>query len=223
MFVDIPPTLANSIPGLRDSTVLPRLKRVRQKITNKLKFARAQLKHQKQIPKVDDSSFLNNVNFISNKETKQMNRIPNNIINDNNCMLLSEKYNQSTSLINNNLTKSSNLQPLFNVIQIPENENNKSDRVAFNNINCNYDRHKNNNSDDKISNDEKKSSQSHVQYNDLLSSKPQFVFENPQCTTPTLNLNSKKNDKIGCLSECVNHSSVYTQNTDSSITKKCKL
>jgi len=222
MFVDIPPTLASSIPGLRDSTALPRLKRVRQKITNKLKFARAQLKHQKQIPKVEHSSFLNNEKKISDKETKHLNRIPNNITNDNICMLLSEKYNQSTSSINNNLSKSPNLHPLFNVIQIPENENNKSDQVASININCNYDRHKYNSSDDKIPNEEKKSSQSHVQSNDLAYSKSQFVFENPQCTT-TLSLNSKENDKIGCFSECVNHSNIYTQNTDSSITKTSKL
>lgn len=80
MFVDIPENLALSIPGLRDPSSLPHLKRVRQKIKNKLKFARAQLKHNHELlKKVNVSPTLNDVLTASDTEIKSIDRVPKNI------------------------------------------------------------------------------------------------------------------------------------------------
>lgn len=79
MFVDIPENLALNIPGLRDPSSIPHLKRVRQKIKNKLKFARAQLKNnQELLKKVKISSTLNDILTISD-EKKSIDRISKNI------------------------------------------------------------------------------------------------------------------------------------------------
>lgn len=95
MFVDIPENLALSIPGLKDPSSLPHFKKVREKIKNKLKVARAQLKSQQEIIKKDESFTILNDNFVRpDKNIKEESRIPKNIVDDNHMQLAEKSKNQ---------------------------------------------------------------------------------------------------------------------------------
>lgn len=73
MFVDIPKEVAINIPGLRNPSSLPHLKKVRQKIKNKLKIAEAQLKHQQEISKtLENSSIKNKTLTVSDKTNSHL-------------------------------------------------------------------------------------------------------------------------------------------------------
>jgi len=82
MFVNIPEKLAINIPGLRDPSSLPHLKKVQQKIKNKLKIAKAQLKSLHKIPKVESSSVFEDISFASDKDESNINRISENSFDD---------------------------------------------------------------------------------------------------------------------------------------------
>ncbi|XP_025198118.1 Bloom syndrome protein homolog [Melanaphis sacchari] len=82
MFVNIPEKLAITIPGLRDPSSLPHLKKVRQKIKNKIKVAKAQLKSQKSITKFENSSILDDIFVASDEDENLANRISENIFDD---------------------------------------------------------------------------------------------------------------------------------------------
>lgn len=105
MFVDIPTSLAINIPGLRDASSLPHLKKVRQKIKNKLKIAKAQLKYQQNSKKVENSSISNDIFLISDEKTNNKSRVLK--TNDNkSCTIFPKKY--STDATDNNSIKLSN-------------------------------------------------------------------------------------------------------------------
>lgn len=82
MFVNIPEKLAINIPGLRDPSSLPHLKKVRQKIKNKLRVAKAQLKSQQKIPNIENSSVLDDIFVESDEDENHVNRTSENVFND---------------------------------------------------------------------------------------------------------------------------------------------
>ncbi|XP_050061310.1 recQ-like DNA helicase Blm isoform X2 [Aphis gossypii] len=82
MFVNIPEKLAINIPGLRDPSSLPHLKKVRQKIKNKLRVAKAQLKSQQKIPNIENSSVLDDIFVASDEDENYVNRISENALDD---------------------------------------------------------------------------------------------------------------------------------------------
>ncbi|XP_060844582.1 recQ-like DNA helicase Blm [Rhopalosiphum padi] len=105
MFVSIPEKLAINIPGLRDPSSLPHLKKVRQKIKNKLKVAKAQLKNQQKISEVKNSSVLDDIFVASDKDEKCVN-------------IISEKFFDDIQLVHDknlcfpiNLNKNSQINP----------------------------------------------------------------------------------------------------------------
>ncbi|XP_060858360.1 recQ-like DNA helicase Blm isoform X2 [Metopolophium dirhodum] len=98
MFVNIPEKLAINIPGLRDPSSLPHLQKVRQKIKNKLKFAKAQLKSQQKMTKVESSSVFDDIFVASDNDENHVNRISENILKD-------EKLCFSKNLNNNSQSK----------------------------------------------------------------------------------------------------------------------
>lgn len=130
MFVDIPTSLAINIPGLRDASSLPHLKKVRQKIKNKLKVAKAQLKYQQNSKKVENSSISNDIFLISGKKTNNKSKVLKN--NDNkSCTIFPKKY--STDATDNNSIKLSNkittsyLEPNYDGCSINETPNAEKD------------------------------------------------------------------------------------------------
>jgi len=82
MFVNIPEKLAINIPGLRDPSSLPHLKKVRQKIKNKLKIAKAQLNSLHKMPKIESSSVFEDVLVASDKNENHVNKISENSLNN---------------------------------------------------------------------------------------------------------------------------------------------
>jgi len=82
MFVNIPEKLAINIPGLRDPSSLPHLKKVQQKIKNKLNIARVQLKSLHKMSKVENSSVFEDILFASDKDENHVNRITENSFDD---------------------------------------------------------------------------------------------------------------------------------------------
>jgi len=101
MFVNIPEEFAINIPGLRDPSSLPHLQKVRQKIKNKLKIAKAQLKNQLKMTKVESSSVFDNIFVASDNNENHMNRISEKIVKD-------EKL-----CFSKNLNKNSPIKPLL--------------------------------------------------------------------------------------------------------------
>lgn len=97
MFVDIPENVAIKIPGLRDPSSLPHLKRVRQKIKNKLKLARSQLKYKQEVSKKLENSFTSNdISTVSDTEIKNIERTTKNIVKSN-PISLNENYSSTFS------------------------------------------------------------------------------------------------------------------------------
>lgn len=123
MFVDIPKNVAVNIPGLRDPSSLPHLKRVRQKIKKKIKIAEEQLKYQQEISKTTENSSIENNNLT----------VSNNISNQTNSHMLAEKLCNSNK--NNFKSSQSDCNEKYhnnlfeNNTRINENEINKSNRI----------------------------------------------------------------------------------------------
>jgi len=101
MFVNIPEKLAINIPGLRDPSSLPHLQKVRQKIKNKLKVAKAQLKSQQRMTKVESSSEFDSIFVASDNVENHVNRISKNIVKD------------DKLCFSKNLNKNSEIKPLL--------------------------------------------------------------------------------------------------------------
>lgn len=102
MFVNIPEELAINIPGLRDPSSLPHFKKVRQKIKNKLKIAKSQLKNQQNMSKVESTSV---VDFVSDKDEHRINRISENMFDDDHIVYTEKLY------FSKNLNKDSQIKP----------------------------------------------------------------------------------------------------------------
>lgn len=107
MFVSIPEKLAINIPGLRDPSSLPHLKKVRQKIKNKLKVAKAQLKNQQKMPKVECSSVFDDIFVATDKDESHVNRISENSCDDIHIV------NAEKLCFSNKLKKTSQIKPLL--------------------------------------------------------------------------------------------------------------
>lgn len=101
MFVNIPEKLAVNIPGLRDPSSLPHLQKVQQKIKKKLKVAKAQLKSQQKMTKVESFSVFDNIFVASDEDENHVNRISENIVND------------EILCFSKNLNKNSQIKPLL--------------------------------------------------------------------------------------------------------------
>lgn len=130
MFVDIPTSLAINIPGLRDASSLPHLKKVRQKIKNKLKVAKAQLKYQQNSKKVENSFVSNDIFLISNKKTNNKSRVLKDDDN-NSCTIFPKKYptdaTDNNSIKLSNKITTSNLEPNYDRCSINETLNEEKD------------------------------------------------------------------------------------------------
>lgn len=94
MFVEIPENIAINIPGLRDPSSLPHLKKVRQKIKSQLKFSRAQLKYkQEKSKKLENCSISNDILKVSQTDIKRVNNVSKNIFEESiNPTSLNENY-----------------------------------------------------------------------------------------------------------------------------------
>jgi len=116
MFVSIPEKLAINIPGLRDPSSLPHLKKVRQKIKNKLKVAKAQLKNQQKMAKVESSSVFDDIFVATDKDENHVNRI------SENSLEAIDMVNAEKLCFSKNLNESSQIKPLLtqkNVKNLP--------------------------------------------------------------------------------------------------------
>lgn len=104
MFVDIPENVAVNIPGFRDPSLLPQLKRVRLKIKNNIKIAKAQIKYYKKVPNQVSINNLNENFDVSVEEKKNVNKISVNSLNDNYIQLSDQKteYNHNIDKYNEN-------------------------------------------------------------------------------------------------------------------------
>lgn len=134
MFVDIPENVAKCIPGLRDPSSLPHFKKVRQKIKNKLKVARAQLKSQQEITKKEECLTILNDDFVRpDKSIIEESRIPKNILDEHHMLLVEKSENQINFNLNddNNSVKSSNL---YSFSDMPTSSN--SSMAQFNHSKC---------------------------------------------------------------------------------------
>lgn len=130
MFVDIPESVAINIPGLRDPSSLANLKRVGQKIKNRLKVAKEQLNCQRKVSKGVEISSINNDNFVlPNKIINNVNRIPENVLDDNNVF---EKSCMIQTSSNENHTNNSSNSQSFYKLNLDVNESNQK----TNNFNC---------------------------------------------------------------------------------------
>lgn len=125
MFVNIPEKLAINIPGLRDPSSLPHLKKVRQKIKNKLRIAKAQLKSQQKILNIENSSVLDDIFVASDEDEKHVNRISENAFDDTQ-LVHNKKFSFPINLNKNSQIKAS----------LPENN--------VNNLSCTMTSSKNN-------------------------------------------------------------------------------
>ncbi|KAF0766088.1 Uncharacterized protein FWK35_00001987 [Aphis craccivora] len=125
MFVNIPEKLAINIPGLRDPSSLPHLKKVRQKIKNKLRIAKAQLKSQQKILNIENSSVLDDIFVASDEDEKHVNRISENAFDDTQ-LVHNKKFSFPINLNKNSQIKAS----------LPENN--------VNNLSCTITSSKNN-------------------------------------------------------------------------------
>lgn len=97
MFVNIPEELAINIPGLRDPSSLPNLQKVRLKIKNKLKIAKAQLKSQLKITKVESPSVFDNIFVASDNDENHMNKISEKIVKEEK-LCFSKKLNKNSPI-----------------------------------------------------------------------------------------------------------------------------
>lgn len=135
MFVDIPENVAINIPGLRDPSSLPHFKKVRQKIKNKLKVARAQLKSQQEIIKKEESlTILNNAFVRSDKNIKEE-IISKNISNDNH-ILLAEKSKNQINLNPNNDNNSLKLSNFHSFSDMSTSSNSATTQSRLNSLTC---------------------------------------------------------------------------------------
>lgn len=205
MFVDIPESLAINIPGLRDPKSLPHLKRVRQKIKNKLKVAKAQLKCQQEIPKkAKNSPILNDNHMSSNKEEKGMLENSKNICSDH--IKLSEK---SRNLIPSTSNSISDCVELTHKANTCTNINSVNDKCCNNKL-------FNNNIDDKTQNEFVKN------YDLPLST--EFQINEPTCSQLLLNINSEENDKVSDYNkiDSISQSNVHKSTLNTQISNKSK-
>ncbi|XP_025419354.1 Bloom syndrome protein homolog isoform X2 [Sipha flava] len=193
MFVDIPENVAINIPGLRDPSSLPHFKKVRQKIKNKLKVARAQLKSQQEIIKKENSLNVLNDTFISPDKNIKEEKISKNI-SDNNDMLLDEKLENQINLNLNYDNNSVKLSNLHSFSDIPTSSNSSITQSRLNNLTCTVTSlHFNSKENNKISHDK-----SDFNINvDVQKSTPssQIMNENKSTTSQNINLlNSTETD-----------------------------
>lgn len=130
IFVDIPTSLAIKIPGLRDASSLPHIKKVRQKIKNKLKVAKAQLKYQQNPKKVENSSVSSDIFLVSDEETNNKNKVLKNDGN-NSCTIFPKKHltdaTENNSVKSSNIINTSNLEPNYDKCSINDTLNEKKD------------------------------------------------------------------------------------------------
>lgn len=127
IFVDIPRSLAINIPGLRDPSSLPHLKKVREKIKHKLKVFKEQLKYQQNSKKVENSSVSNDIFLISDKKTNNKSRLLKNNGN-NSCTIFPEKYQTDNNSIKlSNKITTSNLEPNYDRCSINDTLNEEKD------------------------------------------------------------------------------------------------
>lgn len=205
MLVNIPKSLAVNIPGLQGPSALLRLKKVRQKIKNKLKVAKVQLKCQHNIShsvKNNPKTMSNNISQASDYGIKNFNKSLKNSL-DNNHVPLPEMYNPTTSNTNYSVESSmSIIKPKFHNSNIMTNSN----ITGYNdNSVANKTRH-----------DEIKNNEMCVQptSNSLVSSTIQSSVQKLVYTTPILNSDSEKVESLHHKS--INASNVYSQNDSTS-------
>lgn len=194
MFVNIPENVAINIPGLRDASSLPHFKKVRQKIKNKLKIAKEQLKHQQEMSKKVESCTVSNDISVINNKIKNVNGIPVNSSYEK-YKLLPEKILDPNDL-NKNYVEDFNLKSQIN----KSNQNS-----PYTELICNEDDYINNkllkHSDiNKILNNEvHKSNQIHIQPTSSdLPSIIQSRLKNSTSTMTSSNINSEGNEVIDC-------------------------
>jgi len=217
MYVDIPENVAINIPGLRNPSSLPHLKKVRQKIRNKLKLAKKQLQNQQKISQKHEISLIsNNSSLISQKELSYINKIPKNILDDN---VMHQSY-YKTSLNKNNETQLCNLESFSNLKPTI----NECDQPNYANLSCHnveYSKKKlfDINGVNEIQNDENKT-------NEMLkiqSSPSNIIFptipsrlKKSTCTITSLNINSEENFKSGYYEKSDYNSNVSDEASTSS-------
>jgi len=133
IFVDIPESVAVNIPGLRDPSSLTNLKKVQQKIKNKLKVAKEQLDCQRKVSKKVEMSLSTNDNVVvPDKKIKEVNRIPENILVNNHMLLYEKSCMIPTSSNENYINNLPNSQPFSNLnIEVSE-SNQMTDNFNYN-------------------------------------------------------------------------------------------
>lgn len=194
MFVDIPKNVAINIPGIRNPSSLPHLKRVRQKIKNKLKVAKTQLLEyqQKTSNKYNTPSIKSDMLMSTVKMVKYDSQTTQKSNSNNSNFLLTEKLCDK----NKNNMKLSNLKQDCNKFNI-----NKTNTISNTNTNCNdiFYNILDNGCISETQNEINKSKKCiNLQTKKLYSSMTHDRLEKLTSTVTSSSTNSKENNEICC-------------------------